>query len=108
MKKLNGLFTLESLMSLQGAAAATVLIPNVLWHLFGAGFQPYQKWVAFVIAMGLSLFVAGKASEKGWTKWMVAVFNGFLIFASAVGVNQVAVAGTPPAETNNQFFQTWL
>ena len=43
MRKLDGLFTFESLLSLQGAAAATLLIPNVLQYLFGAGFQPYEK-----------------------------------------------------------------
>jgi ABC-type multidrug transport system permease subunit len=108
MSKLDGLFTFESLLSLQGAAAATLLIPNVLRYLFGVGFQPYEKWVAFVIAMGLSLLVAGLAKETTWTKWFVACFNGFLVFASAVGINQVAVAAAPATETANQFFRTWL
>lgn len=108
MSKLDGLFTFESLLSLQGAAAATLLIPNVFRYLFGAGFQPYEKWVAFAIAMGLSFLVAGLAKEKTWIKWLVAFFNGCLIFASAVGINQVAVSATPAAEPVNQFFQTWL
>jgi hypothetical protein len=108
MNTLDGLFTLESLLSLQGAAAATLLIPNVLHYLFGAGFQPYEKWVAFVIAMGLSLLVAALAKQKTWTKWFVACFNGFLIFASAIGINQVAASAGPATETANQFFRTWL
>lgn len=108
MSKLDGLFTFESLLSLQGAAAATLLIPNVLRYLFGAGFQPFEKWVAFVVAMGLSLLVAGLAKEKTWTKWLVACFNGFLIFASAIGINQVAASAGPVTETTNQFFRTWL
>jgi len=108
MRKLDGLFTFESLLSLQGAAAATLLIPNVLQYLFGAGFQPYEKWVAFAIAMGLSLLVAGLADEKTWTKWVVACFNGFLIFASALGINQAAASATPATETVNQLFGTWL
>jgi len=108
MKTLNALFTLESLLSLQGAAAAALLIPNVLTYLIGPAFQPYQKWVAFVVAMGLAFLVAALASEKGWTKWVLAALNGFLIFASAVGINQTASAALAKPLTPPPFFNSWL
>jgi hypothetical protein len=106
MKALDGLFTLQSVLSLQGAAAASLLIPNVLGYLIGPAFQPYQKWAAFIVAMALALLVAGLAPEKKWTKWLVAVLNGFLIFASAAGLNQTAATLSAPAR--NQFFGAWF
>jgi hypothetical protein len=60
---LNSLFSKESLFSLQGAAAATLIVPNVLGYLIGANFYPYEKWVAFGVAMLLALLTA--AQRKG-------------------------------------------
>lgn len=111
---LNALFTLASLLSLQGAAAASLLVPNVLAYLVGAQFKPYAKWVAFAIAMTLALVTAYIATDTNPLKWLVALFNGFLIFASAVGVNEMAARGqTPPgvlsaAKPKRAFFSSWL
>ncbi len=82
------LFTLESLLSLHGAATASVLVPNVLVYLVGQRFVPYAKWVSFAIAVALAFLAAGLAPDAGDVRWVVAVFNAFLIFAAAVGVNE--------------------
>lgn len=108
MKSLNALFTLQSLLSLQGAAVAALVVPNALTYLIGPAFQPYQKWVAFIVSLGLAFLTAALAEEKSWTKWVLALFNGFLIFASAVGINQTASAGVVTPGTSPQFFQNWL
>lgn len=116
---LDALFTLTSLLSLQGAAAASLLVPNVLTYLIGANFKPYEKWVAFAIAMALALVTAYLATDANVLKWLVAVFNGFLIFASAVGVNEMASrsaagnVGTLSSEAKSanikpKFFHSWL
>jgi hypothetical protein len=105
----NSLFTLTSLLSLQGSAIATMLIPNVLGYLIGASFNPLRKWVAFAIAMLLSLLVAYVATSSDATKWIVAVFNGFLVFASAVGINQTGSGGQGVLlGANNRFFRSWF
>ncbi len=101
------LFTLTSLLSLQGAAAAALLVPNVLLYLIREPFKPYAKWVSFVIAMVLSYLVAVLATTGDWTKWVLAFFNGFLIFASAVGINQGASSGTSLRGPRG-FFQNWF
>ncbi len=90
MDNLSALFTMESLLSLQGSAAAALLVPAVLLYLIGEGFKPVAKWVSFVIALGLSYLVAYLAADTGFLKWVLAFFNGFLVFASAVGINQGA------------------
>jgi hypothetical protein len=90
MDNLSALFTMESLLSLQGSAAAALLVPAVLLYLVGEGFRPAAKWVSFIIALGLSYLVAYLAADTGFLKWVLAFFNGFLVFASAVGINQGA------------------
>jgi len=82
------LFTLESLLSLQGAALASLLVPNVLGYVIGKNFDKYRKYISLLIAFGLAFLVAS-LSKIGGIGWVVAVFNGFLIFASAVGINQM-------------------
>ena len=95
MDNLDALFTLESLLSLQGSAAAALLVPNVLGFLIGgAKFNNCRKWISFFIAMGLSYLAAALAPSPNWVKWVLASFNGFLVFASAVGINQAAAGAT--------------
>ncbi len=110
---LDALFTLTSLLSLQGAAAASLLVPNVLTYLIGPPFKPYEKWASFAIALVLALLTAFIASDANVLKWVVAVFNGFLIFASAIGVNEMAAhsrqnLGTLAAGAKPRFFHSWF
>lgn len=111
---LDALFTLTSLLSLQGAAAASLLVPNVFTYLIGPNFKPYEKWVSFGIAMVLALLTAFIASDTNVLKWVVAVFNGFLIFASAIGVNEMAAhsrqqnLGTLASGAKPRFFHSWF
>lgn len=110
-KTLNSLFTWESLVSLQGATTVVVLVPNVLTFLIGSSFQPYEKWVAFIIALLLSFLVAFQASGKSVTKWILAILNGFFIFASAVGLTEALGSGakTGMAQSGGglPFFHSW-
>jgi hypothetical protein len=111
--KFNSLFSTESLMSLQGAALVTLIIPNVLTYLIGAAFLPYEKWVGFGIAMLLALFIASRSTEAGAMKWTIALLNGFLIFAAAAGLTDML--GGPPVSTvvptepgQIPFFHSWF
>jgi hypothetical protein len=110
---LNSLFTKESLFSLQGAAAATLIIPNVLGYLIGPAFTPYQKWTAFGIALALAFYTAAQAPSKEAGKWFMAIFNGFLIFASAAGLTDALGAGqnsgiTASGVPQATFFHSWF
>ena len=109
---LSALFTKESLLGLQGAAAAALLVPAVLGYLIGPRFTPrIAKWVSFAIAIFLAYVVAFLAvDDKSFVKWVLAFFNGFLIFASAVGINQMAAkpTGTTLGPTEKRFFTSWL
>jgi hypothetical protein len=109
----NALFTRESLMSLQGAALATLVIPNVLAYMIGPGFLPFEKWIGFGIAMLLALYTAYQSSEAGVQKWAIAVLNGFLIFAAAAGLSDafgsMKTADVPPGPPNGvPFFHSWF
>jgi hypothetical protein len=102
---LDALFTVQSLLSLQGSAAAALLVPNVIGYLVGEKFEPYKKWVSFGLAMILAYLVAALAPGTDWLKWLLAFFNGFLVFASALGINQGAGGGR---RGGRQFFGSWL
>ncbi|MDQ2921273.1 MAG: hypothetical protein M3R52_06660 [Acidobacteriota bacterium] len=104
----NALFTKTSVLSLQGSAAASLIVPNVLKYLIPNIPKWLTKWISFVIAMGLSFLVAYIASETGFMKWVVAFFNGFLVFASAMGINQAAAGGAALGPGRRKFFDNWL
>jgi hypothetical protein len=108
---LDSFFTKESLLSLQGSVALTLLVPNVLAYLIGSSFAPYTKWVAFGVAMLLAFLVASQAPERSVTKWVLAVLNAFLIFASAVGLTVALGSGATGMSAGGggvtPFFQDW-
>jgi hypothetical protein len=91
---IESLFTLESLLSLQGAAVASLVVPNVFGYLFGKKFDKYRKYFSFIISFGLAFMIAIIA-KVDWPGFVVAFFNGFLIFASAVGINQMSTKEKP-------------
>jgi len=96
-ESLKDLFTVESLLSLQGAVAAALLIPCVLGSLIDNDkyTERWRKWTSFVIAILLAYLVALLAPEQNFVKWIIAFFNGFLVFASAMGINQAASPQKP-------------
>lgn len=114
-QKINALFTVESLMSLQGAALVALVVPNVLTYLIGPAFLPYEKWIGFAIAMALALFIASRSTGQGAMKWLVTVLNGFLIFAAAAGLTQVLgaasdgrpITGPDSVPGRLPFFHSW-
>ncbi len=105
---LDALFTMQSLLSLQGSAAAALLVPNVIGYLVGNKFDLYRKWVSFGLAMLLAYLVAILAPTADWTKWILAFFNGFLIFASAVGINEATNSDRRVQAAGKQLFQKWF
>ncbi len=114
-QKINALFTVESLTSLQGAALVAMVVPNVLTYLIGPSFAPLEKWLGFGIAMLMALFIASRSTETGVMKWVIGVLNGFLIFAAAAGLTQVLgassggrpITGPDGVPVRLPFFHSW-
>ncbi len=75
------LFTPESILTLGGAALAVWLITNTVRYVFG--WNP--RWFGLVLAQAIA--VGGGLSVAGWSMMhvLVAMANGFLIYATAVG-----------------------
>src|SRR5688572_29428887 len=88
------LFTTDSLLTLQGSAAVAWLVPNVLGSIFPIP-DRLRAAFALLIALGLSFYAATLGDGEGFTRWLVALLNGFLIAGSALGFNQA----TRPRET---------
>ncbi len=81
-------YTLASLLSFGGAIAAIALIPAVIVFLLPQA-EPFTRWIAFVIALFLA-YLGAFVAPGDWTRWIVAAFNAFVLFAAALGVNQIS------------------
>jgi hypothetical protein len=112
---LGALLSKESLTSLQVAAGATLLVPNVLVYLIGPEIRIYEKWVALGVAMLIAAVVTEGPSKKRWTWWVVALLNGLLIYASAVGLTEMlsppgyvpSDSAAPDGGRALPFFHSW-
>ena len=85
-------FTVNSFLTLAGATAIVWVTTSVIQYLFNGKLQ--AKWIAFVLSESIS-FIAAFAltapSEKInlVVRGLSALFNGYLIFATPLGLNTI-------------------
>jgi hypothetical protein len=92
----NDLFTWAALGTVAGASAATLLTANVIGGLLGPDNDKARKWIALGVALLLSYATAAFATDAGGEKWLIAFFNGLVIFSAALGVNQLPSGNRQP------------
>ena len=80
-------FTVSSLGTLAGATGAVYIICNTIQKVFN--FNP--RWLALLVSVLISYLGAAITVSTGdhVTKYFIALLNGFLIYATATGTNQV-------------------
>jgi hypothetical protein len=115
---MNEYYTLRSLLEFGTAVVAITAVVAAVGYLLGDAAKPYLKWAALVCAMGLAYLGAAVAAETEWTKWVVAFFNGLMLFLAAVGINQLAngsraapvagPVGMAPVREPRKFWGSWL
>jgi len=94
----NEFFTVNSFLTLAGSYGIVVIVTAAINYLIEGKIPP--KWIAFVLSESIS-FIAAFALTAPPDKLglairiLVAVFNGFLIFATALGLNTIT---TKPEE----------
>ncbi len=80
------LFTIESFATLAGASFIVYIITGVIQDVFK--FNP--KWFGLVLSFVVA-FLGAILAQESTQHYIVAFFNGFLIYANVVGI--VAVTG---------------
>jgi hypothetical protein len=91
-------FTLQSMLTLTGATGAVFVISNGLQRAFD--FNP--KWLALLIAQILSIVGVFITTEASISDFFVGIVNGFLIYSTAVGVNQITGDKNPPNQISTR------
>ena len=103
-------FTTGSFFTLAGCTLIVIVVSNGIQNVFN--FSP--KWLALLISLLVSLIAAsiakdpsavkdvaaaatgGTSGQNIWLKYLIAVFNAFLIHASATGANQITASRAQP------------
>lgn len=112
------LFTLASLTTLQGSALAAVIVPNSLGALIPKITPTQRNWAGFAVAQSCAYATAVAADGAGPGRWLIALLNGFLIFASAFGLTALGAGsaasqrpdimrGGEPQRIRGRFFEPW-
>jgi len=83
-------FTLQSMLTLSGAAGATFVICNGLQRAFN--FNP--RWLGLLLAQLLAFFGVHQSGGSG-SDYFIGFINGFLIFSVAVGATTMAGGSAP-------------
>lgn len=98
-------FTTASLSTLAGATGAVYIICSTIQKVFD--FNP--KWLALLVSILISFAAALLTQSAGneISRYFIALLNGFLIYATATGTNQVLGSkADPPAAVTAGFRQT--
>lgn len=88
------LFTWASFATLAGASGAVVVANNVLRHFFDPPpFPKFRRFLPLVLSLLVSFGGAAYSGAlNGWSDWILGFFNGLLICAEAIGMNQTGYA----------------
>ncbi len=97
-------FTTASLGTLAGATGAVYVICSTIQKVFN--FNP--RWLALLVSILISYAAAffTQANENDISRYFIALLNGFLIYATATGTNQVFGSKTDHSSHTAGFSQT--
>jgi hypothetical protein len=102
--------TFDTVLSFGGATTATIIVTNGL----GKAFEWRQSWLGLLVAEVVLVGGALLTTAPSVQIIIIAVLNGFLVFLSASGLNEAAVARNGfqaqslPIDTSQPFFQSWF
>lgn len=86
----NSFFTVQSMLTLTGASGATLLVSNGIQRAFDVN----PRWLALAVAELICIFGVvyghGRPSD-----YVLALINGFLVYSTAVGANQITGTSAP-------------
>jgi hypothetical protein len=98
-------YTLETLFSAAGATAAVFTVTSVLHGFFQAA-KP--KWFALFFSWLLTL-LGISVHHEAWTpaNIFLAVINGVVIYAAAVGINNMSTWRDATREATERSYRWW-
>ena len=101
----NEFFTVNSLVTLAGATAVVVVVTATLHYLSDGKIKP--KWPAFILSelisfVGALVLTAPPKNIGLAVRILIALFNGCLIFATAVGLNTITTKPASSAPTGKK------
>jgi hypothetical protein len=92
------LYTTSSLFTLGGSVSAVWIVMSVLSNVFGPQkIKKLKKLLGLILSVGIAILGAAFLEEQTFLTWVVAVFNGLLIYMTAFGIN-AGVSGRPVKE----------
>ena len=108
----NEFFTPTSIVSVGVASGAVTMAANAMYKLFGV----QQKYTAAVASLVLAYGHVAIKDKPIPFDWVLALFNAFLLFCTAMGMNDVGDRVVPgkkdfaPSATpaGRQFWKPWL
>lgn len=103
-------FDKDTLFTAAGATAAVIAVTSVLQRLWA---KLPARWFALVFSLALTL-LAISVRQQGWTgiNIFLALVNGLMTYAAAVGVNTVVTAppggaAPPTAQAGVRSYRWW-
>jgi len=108
----NEFFTVNSFLTLAGAYGIVITVTAAINYLLDGKVAP--KWIAFVLSemiafIGAFALIVPPDNVPLLIRILIALFNGFLIFATAFGLNTITTkpAGPPAPGQKRNYWSRW-
>jgi len=105
MKMPTELYTVETLFSFQGMSTFVYVVISG-WT--PQGMKKWKKWIALALAEVVSLSGTMFLPVPGALGYFIAVANGFMIAATAIGMSSIATATYATPRLADRFFESWF
>jgi hypothetical protein len=93
-------FTIGSFATLAGCTVIVYIVTGVIGYLMNfKTSQTIKKWLSIGLSMAVAFIAASLSEDKTAYTWILAVFNGFLIFVAATGTNAIFANKETPVTT---------
>ena len=97
-------FSSESILTLAGATLLTTVITNSCQHAFN--WNP--KWLGLVVGMIIAIVGVAFTESPSPVNFVMGFFNGFLVYANATGIMQMAgKSATDRSQNNNEGLESF-
>ena len=82
-------FTLTTFSTLAGCSLVVYVVTGVVAYMLNSNNLELKKWLSFVLSFVVAFIGVLFIEHPIWSSWVMAFFNGFLIFATTIGGNTI-------------------
>jgi hypothetical protein len=99
-------FSVDSLFTLAGSAVFVWIVTNAIGYVvMYRDTEQFRRWLGLILSLIVAFLGTTRMQQPTGLTWVVAVANGFLVYATAVGVNAIVEGAGAERKASHPFVE---